>query len=685
MRWTRGCIFLLLIAGSALAETPSGYGIASHKIRLHFFPSESAFSCVDTLTVRFPADHPDRLTLKLLPFYKVSGAFIKGESVEYSLTREGLIISDIPSDTLVDVVVQYSGEMNFRSEFSRMSKSQIFFREEELLPNGGDKILGFVRLHYVLPKGWEGIGIGAIVRRDSTADSTITTWEFEGALPNIGWICAGKFRESTTAAGTIPVTVHLAEAESTSSANIAAIAADVLQYYSEQFTPYRFKTFQVVEVDEWLAGRNVLAIAAPSFIMVKKLAFTTEDKFNRVDAILPHEIAHQWWPGTIFIADEDAAFLSEGLCEYSALLYSEQAGTKTRRDSLANHPLLRSLLMRIQEGRDLPLQQKADLRAMPTHYLKASYVYNMLRRMLGDERFFELLHQYASRFGLKVAGMEDFEQLASEIYGRDMRWFFDQWVKGRGIPKMKIYNVKTARKERGWTTTGRVRMVGYDKYTTLVPVGVTTDSGTKTTMVWLGNDSTNTYRNDAPFEVVTEQKPTKALLDPEGDILKMQPMPPTFSDLREPADGLMIVGNSEYLRSRARIDSAELDRAGWNVSIRSDSGVTLRDLQHERVILYGKADENRIVADLAAKFPYSITDSIRVKSETVFDSTLALLQIIENPFITHGLMLWVAGLTEKAEPLLIPYEDSWVIVRGKEEISSGTWEVENPDGVVVLK
>jgi len=48
-------------------------------------------------------------------------------------------------------------------------------------------------------------------------------------------------------------------------------------------------------------------------------------------------------------------------------------------------------------------------------------------------------------------------------------------------------------------------------------------------------------------------------------------------------------------------------------------------------------------------------------------------------------MCWVAPLSPKAEPELMPYDHSWILVRGKEEIISGTWEVKDEEVVVEVK
>lgn len=162
-----------------------------------------------------------------------------------------------------------------------------------------------------------------------------------------------------------------------------------------------------------------------------------------------------------------------------------------------------------------------------------------------------------------------------------------------------------------------------------------------------------------------------------------------LGDLRDPADGLMIVGtlhNSEYLLDLARKHSEQMERSGWSIEIKADTNITLGDLQTERVLLYGKPTENGVVEDLQGRFPLRFhRDSLVIHNETIFDSTLTLMQAIENPFIPQGIMCWIAPLSRKAEPDLLPYNHSWVLVRGKDEIASGSWEVRDEDLVVEIR
>ncbi len=326
---------------------------------------------------------------------------------------------------------------------------------------------------------------------------------------------------------------------------------------------------------------------------------------------------------------------------------------------------------------------------MPTHYLKASFVHNMIRRIMGDSLFLSFYHAYATRFDKKKVTSNDFQKLAEEVSKRNLSWFFDQWVRGKGIPRMKIYNVKTDQQDGKWITRGRVRIIGYQKFTTYVDVALISPSETLTTRVWLGTDSAGAYHNDVPFETVSSEKPTTAVLDPDGDVLKYRKLPVKFGDLRQPADGIMIVGtkkNASFLLQQARHDSSQMDNGGWYIKIKPDNAVTLADLQQERVFLYGTSEENSVVAEQQGKFPYFVrNDTAFVKGEEITDSSLALLQIIENPFIEGGLLCWIAPLSATSELELLPYDHSWTIVRKKEEIASGVWETRDEDTSISIK
>ncbi len=684
--WITSFCFVLSVLAN---EKPDkGFEIISHIAKIHILPSSTTLRCSDTLIVRRTKEDIENIELNLLPLYTIEAVNIEGRKADFDHARGIVKINDISSDSLFQVVVQYSCKQYFQSEFSQFNRERAILRSEELLPYG-PSALQTVRLTFIVPPDWETIALGRLITKNTTTDSSMFVWEFDQPISTLGWFCAGKFWKKEIQDIEHTLSAYLFDEDSGAAAGVLSLAKDILQFYSEKFSPYRFPKLDIVEVEDWVAGKNVLAIASPSFIMVKKQAFTTSDKFNQVQSILAHEIAHQWWSYTIFVNDSDAAFLSEGMCEYSAHLYNEAHGTMSSRDSLNRHPLLRPLLMKIQQGKDVPLRQKADLRSLQTHYLKAAYVHNMLRRILGDSLFLQLYYRYSQRFSLKHVELADFQKLAEELYGGKLGWFFDQWVAKAGVPRLKIYNVKSTLKDGEWITRGRVRIVGYDKFTINCRLSVQTEKESYWKEISLGADSSGNYRNDVPFEIITNDKPLRAALDPNGELLKIQKLPPKLGDLRDPSYGLMIIGtlkNYDHLIKLAQKDSAEMDKGGWSIAMKFDTSITLTDLQNERVFLYGRREENRVVADFENKFPLNfIEDSVEIKGERIFDRNLTLVQVIDNPFIAQGIITWVAPMSENANEELLPYDASWILLKGKDEISSGTWDVKDEDLVVEIK
>jgi hypothetical protein len=67
-------------------------------------------------------------------------------------------------------------------------------------------------------------------------------------------------------------------------------------------------------------------------------------------------------------------------------------------------------------------------------YNKGGWILHMLRHVLGDEKFFETLATYREAFGGAAADTEDFKAVVESVSGRNMTWFFDQWVYGFGAP-----------------------------------------------------------------------------------------------------------------------------------------------------------------------------------------------------------------------------------------------------------
>src|SRR5260370_29252464 len=125
-------------------------------------------------------------------------------------------------------------------------------------------------------------------------------------------------------------------------------------------------------------------------------------------------------------------------------------------------------------------------------YGKGAWVIHMLRMMLRqrgardpDERFVELLHNLIGKYRYRALTTEDLQRECEALMTpamalegpRSLEWFFDQWVRGSGIPHYQVsYSVRKI--ESGYQVRGTLHENGVARsFLALVPLYITTESG----------------------------------------------------------------------------------------------------------------------------------------------------------------------------------------------------------------
>jgi hypothetical protein len=247
------------------------------------------------------------------------------------------------------------------------------------------------------------------------------------------------------------------------------------------------------------------------------------------DVLQAHEAAHQWWGNRVSAASYRDYWLMEALANYSALLYVEKTrGGKSVDTMLESYRT--ALLEKNDEGKTIDsagpivLGPRLETSIEPRGwriitYGKGSWIIHMLRRRMGDERFYAFLAELAQQFDHKRLSTEDFRALAvknlpPKMPDPSLQGFFEQWIYGTGIPTLKMtYALKG--KAPALRVTGTIEQADVDEdFSVLVPVEVQVARG-KTVTQWVQTSSA-----PAQFSVPVTAAPTKVLLDPKHAILR---------------------------------------------------------------------------------------------------------------------------------------------------------------------
>jgi hypothetical protein len=135
------------------------------------------------------------------------------------------------------------------------------------------------------------------------------------------------------------------------------------------------------------------------------------------------------------------AWLQEGVPSFMGSLWLEQ--NRGRDIAIQQMDNARGALSLAEPGdaSSADMDRQALLVARdPVYYrTKATYVLWMLRGLAGDNALVQALHAYQP--GSDTAGT-GFEQVLAQTSGKDLKWFFDNWVyHDRGLPDLSIAGV----------------------------------------------------------------------------------------------------------------------------------------------------------------------------------------------------------------------------------------------------
>jgi hypothetical protein len=155
---------------------------------------------------------------------------------------------------------------------------------------------------------------------------------------------------------------------------------------------------------------------------------------------LAHELAHQWWGQAVGWKNYHEQWISEGFAQYFAALYAQKArGDKTFEDMLRQ--FRRWALADSDQGPVHLGFRLGHIKSEPRVfralvYNKGAGVLHMLRRLLGDEVFFNGLRRFYMDRRYQKAGTEDFERAMEAESGRTLDRFFERWIYGTEIPRV---------------------------------------------------------------------------------------------------------------------------------------------------------------------------------------------------------------------------------------------------------
>lgn len=232
-----------------------------------------------------------------------------------------------------------------------------------------------------------------------------------------------------------------------------AIAVEVTEFFVKTIGAYPYEKLANVQSTTQFGGME-----NAGNIFYDEKAVTGE---KTMDALIAHEIAHQWFGNSASELDWKHIWLSEGFATYFTDVYWENAhGTEAMNERLQGE---RQKVIAFSKRYAHPVVDTTYESLMhllnPNSYQKGAWILHMLRTKIGDEAFFNGFRTYYKTYEYSNAETADFQKIMEESAGISLDSFFQQWLYTSGHPMLQITPTKkrksksiTIRQEQKGTT-----------------------------------------------------------------------------------------------------------------------------------------------------------------------------------------------------------------------------------------
>jgi Peptidase family M1 domain/TPR repeat len=357
-------------------------------------------------------------------------------------------------------------------------------------------------MNITVPDGYKVIGSGLDTSHHNGDKVVFSYKTSKASFP--GSIAVSKAAPIKNTTDGLTTTLYFRGPEAQVANMYGAETAKIMNYFSGLFTIAPVANMTIFETEN----------GAPNGYSTTGVIFMNPSAIGHdVNArVLANQCSRQWWEAQISPASRNHLWLENGLAAYSEALWSEHnsgaSAMETQMKSASIEALTVDNVPVIQEAR---LEDYSpELWALSAS--KGAEILNMLRYVLGDQKFFQSLKTFATNYAWHSVTTEDFRKAAESASQEELKWFFLEWVESTGTPEFKLeYTV--FRTTKGFRVQGKVTQ-DMDTFRMPIELKIETEGNPEVKRVEVIGTSSE-------FSVDTFGKPKSVTIDPDGHLLRM--------------------------------------------------------------------------------------------------------------------------------------------------------------------
>ena len=359
----------------------------------------------------------DEITITVPPSFK------QGDTLDAVITYKG-----IPADGLIISKNKYGDRTFFADNWPTRAHNWIPCKDEP-----DDKAT--FEFIVTAPAHYEVISNGKKTEEKIiSANEKLTHWVEDVPLSTkIMVIGVARFavREYKDSPPGIPVSAWVYPQDSTTGFRNYSVAPEILKFLVQYIAPYPYNKLANVESKTIYGGME-----NASCIFYEESSASSS---QGAESLLAHEISHQWFGDMASETTFAHLWLSEGFATYLTHLYiANKYGVDSMNNEMKADRLQVISFSKVSHHPVVDSISQPRYLLNPNSYQKGSWILHMLHRELGDSIFQQIIRSYYEKYKGKNADTRDFESVAEEVSGKNLKPFFDQWLYQAVLPHLSI-------------------------------------------------------------------------------------------------------------------------------------------------------------------------------------------------------------------------------------------------------
>jgi len=309
-----------------------------------------------------------------------------------------------------------------------------------------------------VPAPYSAISNGRLLSSEKNAKGEfVFDWKQELPHPNyLITVYVGEFDKAdlTPAFGTVPMSYWVPKGHLKEGAIAFKNTTKMVEFFSKrlgyQYPWYKYD--QVAVPDYAIGAMEHTSVTGHRFCVLRDESAPVNfgppdfDSYNDAwtsEATISHELAHHWFGDNLTCRNLSYIWLNESFATYCMMLWDEESLGQEALWMSRQDALDRYLAYVKKEHIIRPLEfhyynAPGDMYNTEHTYFKGGIILHMLRNILGDDDFFRTLSYYLHKHEFSNVESRDFKMAIEEATGKNLDWFFDDWVYNGGHPVFEV-------------------------------------------------------------------------------------------------------------------------------------------------------------------------------------------------------------------------------------------------------